>query len=106
MDLVAPLLHSENLLDQMYRLLPRLGPGSIDLKFPAGILETDADFSEFNDEPDDGSLPLSLSLSLTNNCFIEQISACVLSHGSEPECLTILEKVVELTQKEALSLLR
>jgi len=45
MDLVAPSMHSDNLLDQIYSVMPRLKEASIDVGLAGDIL-----LSDYNEE--------------------------------------------------------
>jgi hypothetical protein len=85
MDLVAPLMHADHLLEQMYHTLPRVSPQSIDVLVYSTSLESDATLQRVD----------------------ELVSSCTLSHAADQESMHMLEElVVSANQKDAASALR
>ncbi|KAJ3048006.1 Sec1 domain-containing protein 2 [Rhizophlyctis rosea] len=79
LDLVAPTMHSDNLLDQIYTALPRVTENSLDLEVDSGLLLADAE-AEF--------VP------------------CSLAHGWDDESVDLLIVLTMLSQKDSLVVIR
>ncbi|KAI9203471.1 uncharacterized protein BJ171DRAFT_509715 [Polychytrium aggregatum] len=81
LDLVSPMQHSENILDQLYQVFPRVTPCSVDIAIPAEQLLDDA--PELSDT-----------------------AVFSLAHGMSVDSTGLLDELTALSQKEALGLIR
>ncbi|KAJ3191393.1 Sec1 domain-containing protein 2, partial [Irineochytrium annulatum] len=82
LDLVAPTMHSDNLIDQMNRILTSDVPGSIDFNVEADLL--------LSDLPPGGANLAGLSL----------------AHGSDPDSIDLMHVLTMLAQREGLVVVR
>ncbi|ORX91823.1 hypothetical protein K493DRAFT_317012 [Basidiobolus meristosporus CBS 931.73] len=85
LDLVAPSMRSDNMLDQVYSILKRPIPDSLDVDIKPEFLTSKKGVSplEKDFEP-----------------------PCSLAHGMDDECIALMDELIMVPQKEALNIVR
>ncbi|KAK9712217.1 Sec1 domain-containing protein 2 [Basidiobolus ranarum] len=85
LDLVAPSMRSDNILDQVYSILKRPTPDSLDVDIKPEFLTSKKGVSTFEKDVE---------------------PPCSLAHGMDTDCIALMDELIMATQKEALNIVR